>query len=155
MHATSSIPTMPATAVKLSFLRSSKTMLGVDQQYPPVKWSGRRPLPQGQPRYRTTHYKNLCPLGSLSAGFSTRTAYRWCAALALLLGWMHGVAPAVLLHCVLVSPQDNGINAHNHKEVRPWSWANWACFVLQMRCAPTDSRCRTGRRSPLSHRNNP
>ena len=36
MHATSSIPTMPATAVKLSFLRSSKTMLGVDQQYPPV-----------------------------------------------------------------------------------------------------------------------
>jgi hypothetical protein len=49
MHATSSIPTMPATAVKLSFLRSSKTMLGVDQQYPPVFYPWHRVCRYGVP----------------------------------------------------------------------------------------------------------
>ena len=37
----------------------------------PVFATGWRPLPQGQPRCRTTHGKNLCPLGSLAACFST------------------------------------------------------------------------------------
>jgi hypothetical protein len=45
--------------------------LGVDQQYPPVKSTGWRPLPQGQPGCRTIHAKNLRPLDSFATGFST------------------------------------------------------------------------------------
>src|SRR4051812_43058515 len=42
-----------------------------DAQNMPVMWTGWRPLPQVLPESRTTHAKNLCPLGSSAAGFST------------------------------------------------------------------------------------
>ena len=45
--------------------------LGFDQQYPAVNATGWSPLPQGEPGCRTTHGKNLCPLGSFVTGFST------------------------------------------------------------------------------------
>jgi hypothetical protein len=45
--------------------------LGVDQQYPPVISTGWRPLPPVQRTCRTTHFKNLCQLGSSSTCFST------------------------------------------------------------------------------------
>jgi hypothetical protein len=47
--------------------------LGDDQQYLPVSSTSRTSLLQGQPRYRTTHAKNLCALGSSAAGCSTPT----------------------------------------------------------------------------------
>ena len=45
-----------------------------DQQYPPVSSTGWTPLPQGYSGCRTTHAKNLCPLGCSSACFSTPRA---------------------------------------------------------------------------------
>src|SRR5262249_19053746 len=44
---------------------------GIRQQYPPLKSTGWRPLRQDQSGCRTTHAKNLRPLGSSSTGFST------------------------------------------------------------------------------------
>ena len=42
-----------------------------DQQYPPVKSTGWLPPPRSQPGCRTTHSKNLGPLGSSPARFLT------------------------------------------------------------------------------------
>jgi len=43
----------------------------VRQQYPPVIATRWNLLPEGEPGCRTTHGKNLCPLGSFVRGFST------------------------------------------------------------------------------------
>ena len=53
------------------YSRHHRQLLEDDQQYPPVCAPGWRPMPQGQPRGRTIHSNNLCPLASFSPCFLT------------------------------------------------------------------------------------
>ena len=66
-----------------------------DQQYPPVLSTPLRPLPQGQPRCRTTCVTHLCLLGSSSAGYSTPSPVWPSQAFhfALSASWMSTVVP--------------------------------------------------------------
>jgi len=64
--------------VSSAFLPSKKACwthifrhVGVDQQYPPVKSTGWIWALWGQPGCRTSRSKNLCPLASSAADFST------------------------------------------------------------------------------------
>ena len=61
-----------------AYARHNYRHFGVRQQYPPISATNGRPLPQGRFAYRTTHGKNLCPLDSFAACFSTPRALLPC-----------------------------------------------------------------------------
>src|SRR2546426_7997373 len=72
MHATPPTPTMPATGVRLVIFGSSKTILRVDQQYPPVICTRDARGNIASCECRETHYEKLCPVALHVGSFCTQ-----------------------------------------------------------------------------------